>query len=60
MLRLRRSDFDDEHELAKIAGVAGASADEFRREFDYLVATEPPPLRLDVEKGFVLDEMPLV
>jgi 6-phosphofructokinase 1 len=33
MLRLRRDDFEDADELAKIAGVTGLSIDEFRQEF---------------------------
>ena len=55
MLRLRRDDFDDPHELAKFAATAGIPLDEFRREFAYLVEHEPPPLALDLERGFVLD-----
>ncbi len=56
MLRLRRDDFEDADELAKIAGVTGLSIDEFRQEFEYLIGTEPPQLRLDLKKGFVPDE----
>jgi 6-phosphofructokinase 1 len=48
MLRLRRDDFDDPHELARFAAVCGLSLEEFRAEFEYLMADEPPPLRLDV------------
>ncbi|HUG52317.1 MAG TPA: diphosphate--fructose-6-phosphate 1-phosphotransferase [Vicinamibacteria bacterium] len=44
MLRLRRDDFDDPHELAKFAATAGLSLDEFTREFQYLVDDEPPGL----------------
>ena len=44
MLRLRRDDFDDPHELARFAATAGVSLEEFRRQFAYLVETEPPPL----------------
>jgi 6-phosphofructokinase 1 len=46
MLRLRRDDFEDPHELAKFAAVAGVPLEEFRRQFAYLVATEPEPLVL--------------
>ncbi len=46
MLILRRDDFEDPHELAKFAATVGLSLDEFRREFEYLVAHEPPPLHL--------------
>ena len=37
MIRLRRDDFDDPHELAKFAATAGLSLQEFRDEFEYLV-----------------------
>ena len=56
MLRLRRDDFEDAYELAKIARVTGLSLDEFRQEFEYLIGAEPPQLRLDLQKGFVPDE----
>ena len=42
MIRLRRDDFDDAHELAKFAATAGLSLDEFCQEFQYLVDDEPP------------------
>jgi 6-phosphofructokinase 1 len=54
MIRLRRDDFDDPHALAKYAAVAGLSLDEFRRQFEYLVKDEPPPLVLDAHHGFVV------
>ncbi len=44
MIRLRRDDFEDAHELAKFAATAHMSLDDFRREFEYLIETEPPPL----------------
>jgi len=47
MLRLRRDDFEDPHELAKFAATAGMSLEEFRRQFEYLVDYEPPPLMVD-------------
>ena len=47
MIRLRRDDFQDPHELAKLANTVGLSLDEFRREFEYLVSFEPPPLMMD-------------
>jgi transcriptional regulator GlxA family with amidase domain len=50
MIRLRRDDFHDPHELAKLANTVGLSLDEFRREFEYLVSFEPPPLMMD-ERG---------
>jgi len=46
MIRLRRDDFEDPHELAKFAATAGISLQEFRRQFEYLIADEPPPLHL--------------
>jgi ATP-dependent phosphofructokinase / diphosphate-dependent phosphofructokinase len=46
MLRLRRDDFEDPHELARFAATAGVSLEEFRRQFEYLVEVEPPPLVL--------------
>src|SRR5574338_518128 len=44
MIRLRRDDFEDPHELAKFAATAHISLQQFREQFEYLVATEPPPL----------------
>ena len=55
MLRLRRDDFEAPHELAKFAATAGISLEDFQREFEYLVEHEPPPLALDLARGFVLD-----
>jgi ATP-dependent phosphofructokinase / diphosphate-dependent phosphofructokinase len=46
MLRLRRDDFDDPHELARFAATAGMSLEEFRAEFAYLIEDEPPALTL--------------
>jgi 6-phosphofructokinase 1 len=50
MIRLRRDDFQDPHELAKLAATCGFSPEEFSREFAYLVEDEPPAL--------VLEDMP--
>jgi ATP-dependent phosphofructokinase / diphosphate-dependent phosphofructokinase len=47
MIRLRRDDFDDPHELAKLAATAGVPLEDFQREFEYLVQSEPPPLVFD-------------
>jgi 6-phosphofructokinase 1 len=59
MIRLRRDDFEDPHELAKFAATAGVSLQEFREEFEYLIAEEPPPLTLDAHlDGFVEDVKP--
>jgi 6-phosphofructokinase 1 len=46
MVRLRREDFEDAAELAKLAEVAGVSVEEFQRQFGYLIEQEPPPMRL--------------
>jgi 6-phosphofructokinase 1 len=50
MIRLRRDDFEDPHELAKLAATARVPLPEFRREFEYLAAFEPPPMAMD-EQG---------
>ncbi|OLD43068.1 MAG: hypothetical protein AUI83_18775 [Armatimonadetes bacterium 13_1_40CM_3_65_7] len=47
MIRLRRDDFDDPHELARFAATAHVSVEEFRRQFERLIEEEPPPLVLD-------------
>lgn len=47
MIRLRRDDFEDPHELAKFAATASMTLDQFRREFEYLVEAEAPPLVLE-------------
>jgi len=47
MIRLRRDDFEDAHELAKLAATAHVSPEKFRHEFEYLIAAEPPPLAID-------------
>jgi len=49
MIRLRRDDFEDPHELAKFAATAGMSLQEFRDEFGYLIEAEPPRLVIDAE-----------
>ena len=47
MIRLRRDDFENPELLANIAKTAGMSVEDFRREFEYLVASEQPPLSLE-------------
>src|ERR1700730_18847810 len=47
MIRLRHDDFEDPQQLAKLAATAHISPEEFRREFEYLMASEPPPLAID-------------
>jgi 6-phosphofructokinase len=49
MIRLRRDDFDDPHELAKFAATVRMSLEQFREQFEYLVGYEPPPLMIDSE-----------
>ncbi len=46
MIRLRRDDFEDPHEIARFAAVVGLTLDQFRRQFAFLVEDEPPPLDL--------------
>jgi 6-phosphofructokinase 1 len=56
MIRLRRDDFDDAHELAKFAATCGLTLDQFRSEFGYLIENELPPLHLDATRGgFAMD-----
>jgi 6-phosphofructokinase len=38
MLRLAQSDFEDRHDLAKLAGIANLSIEQFQERFGYLVA----------------------
>jgi 6-phosphofructokinase 1 len=47
MIRLRRDDFNNPDELAKLANTAGLSPDDFRREFVYLVESEPERLAIE-------------
>jgi len=47
MIRLRRDDFADPHELAKFAATAGLSLEAFREQFEYLVGAEPPALHIE-------------
>ena len=44
MIRIRRDDFEDPHELAKFAATAGMSLEEFRGQFETLFVDEPPGL----------------
>jgi 6-phosphofructokinase 1 len=46
MIRLRRDDFEDPHELAKFAATAGLSLTEFRRQFGHLIENELPAIHL--------------
>jgi 6-phosphofructokinase 1 len=56
MIRLRRDDFEDPHELAKFASMVGLSVTDFRKEFGYLVEDEPPPLMLERDRDGLLAE----
>jgi 6-phosphofructokinase len=57
MIRLKREDFQDAHETAKLAATCSVSLEEFRAEFEYLMAQEPPRLKLDADKRrFVEDD----
>ncbi len=47
MIRLRRDDFEDAHELAKFAATVGLSLEEVREQFQYLIDDELPPLHFD-------------
>ena len=47
MIRLRRDDLEDPREVARLASTAHLSDEEFRKQFEYLVADEPPPLAVD-------------
>ena len=47
MIRLRRADLEHSQDVALLAKTARLSEDEFRRQFEYLVAHEPPPLAVD-------------
>ena len=40
MLRLNQADFDDPHELAKLAATAGMSIDKFQKTFGYLIEND--------------------
>ncbi|MDP2363471.1 MAG: diphosphate--fructose-6-phosphate 1-phosphotransferase [Ignavibacteria bacterium] len=40
MLRLNQADFDDPHELAKLAATAGISTDNFIKKFGYLIEND--------------------
>jgi 6-phosphofructokinase len=48
MIRLRRDDFEEPLKLEKLAATAGMSVAEFRKEFEYLIDTELPPIVLGI------------
>src|SRR6195256_2953487 len=47
MIRLRRDDYEDPHELAKFAATVHMPLEDFRKQFEYLIGYEPPPLLID-------------
>jgi 6-phosphofructokinase 1 len=57
MIRLRQDDFDDPHELAKFAATVRMSLEDFRQQFEYLIAYEPPALAIDANGEANLDAM---
>ena len=46
MLRLRKEDFENPAELARLAQAARISVEEMKRQFRGLVQTEPSPMSL--------------
>jgi 6-phosphofructokinase 1 len=57
MLRLRREDFADPHQLAKLAATCSLKLNEFRQEFEYLIAMEPARLKVGPDRrGFVEEQ----
>ncbi len=55
MIRLRRDDFDDAHELARFAATAGVSLEEFRDQFAALIADEPGRLVVDPQQQTLVE-----
>ena len=53
MIRLRRDDFEDPHELAKFAATTGLTLSDFLEQFGYLVELEPPPLHIELVEGAI-------
>jgi 6-phosphofructokinase len=56
MIRLRRDDFEDPHQLAKIASAVALPLEAFRQEFEHLIRLEPPPWT--VEDGQLVEGRP--
>jgi 6-phosphofructokinase 1 len=52
MLRLNQADFDDQHELAKLAATAGLSIEEFENRFRYII--ENDLLYKHIKEGSIL------
>ncbi len=55
MVRLRRDDFDDPQELARLATTCRIPLETFREEFEGVIKYEPPPLQMP---GFIPREPP--
>ena len=51
MIRVRRDDFDDPRELARIAAAGAMSVEEFRGQFEYLTDDEPPGFDIGVGRA---------
>jgi 6-phosphofructokinase 1 len=51
MLRLRKEDFEDPHDVAKLAAIAHCSSAEFRERFSYITAEEPPAVIAEMAPG---------
>lgn len=49
MIRLRKDDFQDQHELAKFAATAGISVEQFRADFEHVVEDEPASMHFSVK-----------
>jgi ATP-dependent phosphofructokinase / diphosphate-dependent phosphofructokinase len=56
MIRLRRDDFEDPHELAKFAATCGMNLQRFREQFEGLIQDEPPPLDLGADTAAARSE----
>ena len=56
MIRLRKDDLDDPQEVARLASTANLTEQEFRKQFEYLVADEPPPLAVDAHGELATSE----
>ncbi len=47
MIRLRRDDFEDGETLGKMAAIMKMTPQELRKQFEYIVESEPPPLNFE-------------
>jgi 6-phosphofructokinase 1 len=50
MIRLRRDDISDPHQLSRLGATTGLSPDEFREQFGYLGDFEPAGLEVELKK----------